>query len=309
MRNIEQLIAASRRSTGNTDFSDTAGVQDEEFLQAFNDAQEEIHSLINLTFPAILMAEKVIQLSSNVASYPVPSNCYMGTRIDHVEHSPSGLLQDFYPIRKGAPRERLNGQSGNPAFYIRQGSEIILQPVPQGGGSIRVTYQKAVPVLEKRRGTVSSVTLSSNQITDLYLDTTVLLDDTSLVEQNYITIVDKNGQIKMQGIPVDSINSGTGQVIVSAGFTFEAGETIAPGDFALRGKYASTHSELPDLCEKYLLEYANMRIFVRDSSTDQAEVSALMSKIEATLKAAFSEPTNDPDSIPIIDPQYLGYDV
>jgi len=52
-----------------------------------------------------------------------------------------------------------------------------------------------------------------------------------------------------------------------------------------------------------------MRIFVRDSSTDQQEVAALMSKIENTLRMAFSEPDNDPDRIPIIDPFYLGYEL
>jgi hypothetical protein len=77
----------------------------------------------------------------------------------------------------------------------------------------------------------------------------------------------------------------------------------------VRGKYSSTHSQLPDICEKYLLEYCNMRIFVRDSSTDQAEVAILMQKIEATLKQAFAEPDSDPDRIPIIDSSFLGYEL
>lgn len=309
MRNVELLIAASRRSTGNTDFSENAGVADEEFLQALNDAQEEIHAIINSMFPTILMAEKVVQVSINQESYPIPDDCYMGTRIDHVEYSPSGLAQDYWVIRKGSARERINGQSGNPSYYIRQGSNLILQPPPQQGGTIRLTYQKTIPVLDKRRATVSSVTLAGDTIASLVLDTTVELDATALEEQNFISIVDKNGVVKMRAIPIDSINSGNGQVNVSAGFTFQSGETIAPGDYAVRGKYSSTMSQLPDLCEKYLLEYCNMRIFVRDSSVDQADVAGLMQKLEATLRAAFAEPENDPDGIPIITAQYLGYDL
>jgi hypothetical protein len=309
VRQLEQLITASRRATNNLDFSATTGVQDEEFIQALNDAQEEIHSIINTMFPTILMKVKEQAVSINVDSYAIPSDCYMGTRIDFIEYSPSGLVQDYYPIRKGSTKERINGQSGNPAYYIRQGTDIILQPAPQQGGKLRLTYQRVVPVLDIRRATVSAVTLGTNTITSLTLDTTVAFDEAALEEQNFITIVDKNGVIKMQDIPVDGIDGNTGVVTVTPGFTFQSGETIVQGDYALRGKYSSTHSQLPDVCEKYLLEYCNMRIFMRDSSTDQAEVGALMQKIEATLRSAFAEPDNDPDRVPIISAEYLGYDL
>lgn len=308
MRALEQLITASRRATGNTDFTSTAGVQDEEFIQALNDGQEEIQTLISTLFPSILMGEKIQDVSPSVDTYPIPSDCFMGTRIDHIDYSSSGLTQDFYPIRKGSLKERIDGVNGNPSFYIRQGSQLIIQPPPQNSGKLRIVYQKTIPVLDIRRGVVQSVTLSSNTITSLVLDPSGL-DAATLSEQNFISIVDKNGQVKMKNIPVDSIDSATGVVTVSAGFTFESGETISVSDFALRGKNSSTHSSLPDLCEKYLLEYCNMRIFVRDSSSDQAEIAALMSKIEGTLKQAFSEPDNDPDRIAIIDPFFLGYEL
>jgi len=311
MRQVEQLITASRRATSNLDYGENAGVQDEEFIQALNDAQEEIQTLLNSLFPTILVKQTVFSGSANIDTYDIPSDCFMGTRIENLEYSPTGNAQNYYVIKKGAPKERINGVSGNPSFYIRQGTQLIIQPPPQGGGTFRLLYQRIIPVLDKRRATVSSAVLdtTARTITSLYLDTTVDLDDAALIEQNYITIVDKNGVVKMQGIPVDSINTGTGQVNVSAGFVYDAGQTIAAGDYAVRGKYSSTHSQLPDLCEKYLLEYCNMRIFVRDSSTDQAEVAALMGKIEDTLKNAFAQPDNDPDRIIIIDPSYLGYDL
>lgn len=309
MRTVEQLIQASRRATGNLDFSENAGVADEEFLQALNDGQEEIHALINLNFPTILMAVKIQQIFANVDSYAIPSDCYMGTRLDYLEYSPSGLSSDYYPIRKGSVKERINGQSGNPAYYIRQGSSVIMQPPPQNGGYLRMTYQKAIPVLDKKRGQVAAVSLGTSTINSLTLDTTTELDAAGLEEQNFITIVDKNGLVKMRYIPIDGVDQSTGVVTVSSGFVFEAGETIDVGDSAVRGKYSSTHSQLPDICEKYLLEYCNMRIFVRDSSTDQAEIAVLMQKIEATLKQAFAEPDNDPDRIPIIDPSFLGYEL
>lgn len=309
MRTVSQLILTSRRATGNLDFSENAGVSDEEFIQALNDGQEEIHALINLNFPTILMAVKTQQISAGTDTYAIPQDCYMGTRLDFLEYSPSGLASDYYPIRKGSVKERINGQSGNPAYYIRQGSSVIMQPPPQNGGVLRITYQKAIPVLDKKRAQVASVTLTSNSISSLTLDTTTELDAAGLEEQNFISVVDKNGVMKMRYIPIDSVDQSTGVVTVSSGFTFEAGETIDVGDSVVRGKYASTHSQLPDICEKYLLEYCNMRVFVRDSSTDQAEIAALMQKIEATLKQAFAEPDNDPDRVPIIDPSFLGYEL
>jgi len=309
MRILEQLITTSRRATGNQDYSDTAGVADSEFIQAFNDAQEEIHAILNSMFPTILMGEKYQDVSIGVETYSVPTDCYMGTRIDNISYSPSGLDQDYYPIRKGSLKERIDGINGNPSFYLRQGSSLIIQPPPQQGGKLRIIYQKSIPYLDIVRGTVSSVTLGTNTITSLILDTTTNLDTDALNEQPYMTICDKYGNIKMKNIKIDSVNSSTGVVNITSGFTFESGETIAVGDYAFRGKYSSNVSELPDICEKYLLEYCNMRVFVRDSSTDQAELAALLQKIEGTLRSAFAEPDNDPDRIPIIDPFYLGYEL
>lgn len=306
MRRVEQLILASRRTTETQEYTATAGVQDEEFIQALNDGQEEIHSIIQGTFPSILTAYKVERAIQNQEAYTVPRDLYLGTRIDQIEYSTSGKDTDYYLIKKGTIKERLNTQSGNPAFYIRRGNEMLLQPRPQQAGNIRWSYQKAIPRLDIRRGTVMSVTLGTSSITDLFLDPSVLLDAQALMEQNFITIVNKNGLVKMRSIPVTAVDQTTGLVTVEAGFTFQAGESIAAGDFACRGDFSSTHSELPELCEKYLLEYCNARILVRDSNTDSAAVGQILQKVEETLRVAYAEPGSDPDRIPLLDVQYLG---
>lgn len=310
MRNVSLLITASRRATENQEFTDTAGIQDEEFLQYFNDGQEEIHSVLNSMFPHILMGEKIIACTQSQEAYDIPSNAYLGTRIDMVEYSPSGITQDYYPLKKGSLKERLNGISSNPSFYIRNGTQLLLQPPPQQAGNLRVSYQRSIPKLDKQRATVLSVTLDTNAktITSLVFDPNLELDPTALLEENYLCIVDKFGQVKMQGIPVSAIDTSTGAVTIDAGFVFETGETIAAGDFAVRGKYASTHSQLPDVCEKYLLEYGNTRILMRDSSTDADSIAQILAKVQATLQTAFAEPDSDPDYVPVLDGQYLGWD-
>lgn len=308
MRKLELLILASRRATENQEFTDTAGIQDEEFIQYFNDGQEEIHAIINQAFPRILMKQKTISLTQNQEGYDIPSDCYLGTRVDFVEYAPNGDPSSFYPLKKGSLKERLNGSQANPSFYIRSGSQLLLQPVPQSSGSVlRVTYQKAIPRLDTVRATVESVTLGASSITSLVLDDSVLMDTAALLEEGYITIVDNDGQVKMQGIPVSAISS-TGLVTVGAGFQFEAGETISVGDHVMRGKFSSNFSQLPDVCEKFLLEYANTRILIRDSSTDSGTVGQVMLKIQGSIQTAFAEPDNDPDYIPLLDGQYLGWD-
>lgn len=308
MRKLELLILASRRATENQEFTETAGIQDEEFIQYFNDGQEEIHSVLNQTFPHILMGSKVVNCVANQEAYSIPSDVYLGTRIDMIEFSKTGVINDYYLIKKGALKERLNGVQTDPSFYIRSGTQILLQPRPQSGGStLRITYQKAIPRLDIQRATVESVSLTTNAITSLVLDDAVLMDRAALLEEGYICVTDKDGNVKMKAIPVTAIST-SGVVTVDPSFTFESGETIAAGDVVLRGKNSTQFSMLPDVCEKYLLEYSNARILVRDSNKDSAPVTQIMERVKAVLQLAFAEPDNDPDYIPVTDPQYLGWD-
>lgn len=306
MRKAELLIQASRKATENQEFTATAGIQDDEFLEYMNNGQEEIHSILQSTFPSILTAYQVDQAIVQQEAYPMPRDLYLGTRIDMIEYSISGRDQDYYLLKKGQLKERLNTQAGNPAFYIRRGDEILIQPKPQQSGLIRWSYQRAIPKLDVRRGTVLAVTLTANQITSLTLDPTVLLDAAALMEQGFITIVSGTGVIQMRSIPVENVDQVSGVVTVTPGFTFKPGEAIAVGDFACRGEFASNVSQLPDVCEKYLLEYCNLRILIRDSQTDSSEVGMVLKKVEETLRLAYAEPDNDPDRIPLLDMQFLG---
>lgn len=309
MRKLELLILASRRATENQEFTDSAGIQDDEFIQYFNDGQEEIHAKLNSLFPHILMKQKEIQCVAAQEAYDIPSDVFMGTRIDFIEYTQSGNAIDYYGLKKGSLKERLNGVQTDPSFYIRNGNQILLQPKPQSSGSkIRVSYQRAIPRLDIKRATVESVTLGAgNTITTLVLDDALLFDRDSLLEEGYISITDKDGVVKMESIPIDNIST-AGVVTVSAGFIYQTGETITAGDCVLRGKKSSQFSELPELCEKYLLEYCNARILIRDSSSDSAPVAQVLARVEATLQTAFAEPDNDPDYIPVLDGQYLGWD-
>lgn len=308
MRRVDLLITASRKATENQEFTATAGIQDDEFLEYLNNGQEEIHSVLQSTFPSILTAYKEDQAVVNQEAYAMPRDLYLGTRIDMIEYSCSGLPTDYYLLKKGQLKERLNTQAGNPAFYIRRGDEILIQPKPQQSGKIRWSYQRTIPKLDVRRAVVLSVVLDTNAktITSLTFDPSVLLDSDALLEQGKISIVDAAGAVKMRDIPISAIDGTTGVVTVEPGFVFQSGETIAAGNYACRGGFSSTNSQLPEVTEKYLLEYCNARILVRDSQTDASDVSQILLKVQETLRLAYSEPDNDPDRVPLLDMQFLG---
>lgn len=304
-RIIDRLIEQVRRSTDNQDYTETSGIQTDEILQYFNDGQDELQTIICSLFRDLFQVEKVYTVTPGQEAYSIPFDAFLNERVDVVEYSPSGNAKDYYHVKQGFIRERLNSERGDPVFYIRRSGEILLQPAPQSAGLLRVTYQKKASRLDIKRGVVSSVTLSGSSVTSLFLDPLEMIDDDALVGEGFISVVDYNGTQKMRNIPISAVNTTTGEVSIRSGFTFEDGETISVGDCVVAGYHSSTHSTLPDQCEKYLLEYVAMRLSMRDSSVDTAEIGALLQKVEATLTTAFAQPDGDVKLVPIINTQFL----
>lgn len=306
MRQLELLINQSRVDTDNIEFSDTTGIPDSFFIQRANDAQDRIHSLILQQHPDIFLKEKIISSVYGQEAYSAPSDCYLGNRIVQVDYSPSGNENDYFQLKQGRLPERISGIQGVPAWYIRRSGAILLQPKPQSDAAkIRLTYQKKLAKLDIRRATVSAVTLTTDEITSLTLDTTVAFDQTSLVEENFLTVVDKNGVVKMASIPFTDIDATTGVVTIEAGFTFEDGETIEVGDYVCKGALSTTHSELPDVCERYLIAYMDWKVLKKDSSADSIEQSEELQAMEAEIIDTFKETDDDVDYVTILDDGYL----
>lgn len=307
MKRLEHLIDQSRRATDNTDFTDTTGIPTEEFIQYINDAQTRIQTLIVQTNPDVFQSQTEIDAVARQEAYDLPSDTFIGQRIDLVEYSHSGQAQDYNQLKQGRLSERVSGLFATPAFYIRRSGTILLQPAPESSGKIRVTYTKQLPRLDNRQGVVGSVTLdgSTRTITSLILDTTQTINDVELSSENYISVIDKYGTIKMKNIPISAVSAGSGVVSVDAGFVYSAGESISAGDYVVRGHNSTDHSELDDICERYLLEYCNLRILGRDSSDDVATTSPLLQGIEEDIVSMYREPDNDVDYVTMLDTQYL----
>lgn len=307
MRRLDVLIEQSRRQTDNTDYSTNSGIQTEEFIQYANDAQDRIQSLALGAHPeGVFDKEKIYSVIASQDSYDLPFDIFLGSRVTSIFFSSTGSERDYYILDNRRDRERVHGVVGVPEFYTRKNGKVYLSPAPQSSSAkMKMTYERALPRLDVRRAQVSSVVLTGSAITSLVLVTGASLDSVGLSKDNYFSVIDRNGVVKMTRIPFDSINTGTGAVTISAGFTFESGESIAAGDYLCSGKNASTHSGLPDNAERYLISYMNWKILKRDSSNDSIEQSTELKELETDIVSSFAEPDHDVDQIPILDQGFL----
>ena len=218
LRRSDLLITQVRRSTENQTSTTDTGVSDEEILQYFNDGQMNIQKFAANQFPSIFQEEELINAVQGQEAYSIPSDALLGNRVDLVEYSTDGQERNYRVLAQGNKLERISGIDSTPAFYIRRSGVILLQPAPDdASGLIRLTYQKRLPKIDVRRATIDSVTTSGSSITSLILDTTVEIQSTELLEDNRVTVVDREGVITMKNIPIDAIDdTGTGAVTVTA---------------------------------------------------------------------------------------------
>lgn len=302
-RLVDHIITDIRNHTENTDFSDTIGIADSEFLRFLNDAQYRIHSLITQQHPSVFLEEKEQSVTSGVESYSLPYNVHMGNKISNIEFSPTSLAKDYYPLKRSTLKHRYNGSEGDPDYYIRKSGTVLLNPIPSSStGKLRFTYVKSIPRLDIRRASVSSVTLDSSAltITTLFLNVSTDTIDSEVSKHTRFCLVDAEGNIKMKNVYVDSINTTTGEVTVNSSFVYESGESIAVGDYLVAGANSSTHSILDDSVERYLIAYCAAKIFHRDSSADMQAQGDELSSMEDDIVSGYADISDDIMEIPEI---------
>lgn len=304
MRRIDILINEARDDTDNLDFGENRGVSDRLFLKWANDAQRRIYSLIRQQNAAIFEEEEEVDVVSGQEAYDIPALAFLNNAVVKVEYSQTGNSEDYEPLDKVSIRERYTGSAATPEGYIRMSGQILLQPKPSGGGKIRVTFIKRIPRLDLRRGQVGAVTLNAGTltITALTLDTDEEIDEESLEEQDEVSVCDKFGNLKMAGIKITDVDPETGVVTIDPAFVYEAGESIAVGDYVLAGPRSTTHSQLMEECETYLVEFMKLKALKKDSSVDSAEQVEDLAALEAEILGAIGETDGDVEGVPVLDP-------
>jgi hypothetical protein len=312
MRRVEQLITASRIQTENEEFTDTTGIQDTEFIQYLNDAQEQLQSDIARNFQNVFVEEKTYDVIAEQSDYPLPDDAYLENRISNVWFSHNGQRKNSRLLKAGSLKERTYTKVTIPSIYIRTTGKFILSPIPQTTikNAIIINYVKQLNRLDVRRGQVSSLTTSGSTITSLTLDpATFTTDDRSaILNECFLSVVDKCGDVKMRRVPIADINATNGAVTLEAGFAFESGESIAVGDYVVAGKLATNRCELPDMCERYLIQYTNWKILKRDSSNDSAEQSQELLDMRSEIVETFKQVDDDVKTVTITDTSFIDED-
>ena len=311
MRRVDKLLAIARARAGVSSYTASSGVPHSLALQAINDAQDHLQAVMTSIDSGLFIRHKEISVVADQETYSLPNNLFINNKIVSVEYSGTGREEDYEPLIPKTFAERTTQRDSAPQFYIRSGNTIYLNPVPSSAGNatIRVTYYYELDDLDTRRGgAITARTLAAGQLTALTIDASGLSapnkDAIELADADYISIVSRLGVVQMAQIPITGFNSTTG-VFTLAAHTYDTGETAAVGDYVVIGRHATTHSALPDNCERYLVTYTQKRLLQKASSTDSLEEDAELLKIENDIITSMAKPTEDVSYVPVLDDEAM----
>lgn len=305
MRRVEHLIKQGRRFTENEQLGVTDGILDMEFVEYINNAQDSMVVGIYKTNNDLLTKEYQFNAVARQEEYNLPFDIFTNSHIIDFSWSRTGQLRDLRSLEKVSFKERYI-ESGDPDRYILRGGIVLVNKIPPSSTQLGLmSYNPRLPRLDIRRGKVSAVVLDvpNLAVTSITLDSAfdVTLANALFDEADYLTVVSRDGDIKMKSIPISDVDTTTGVMTLESGFVYEAGETIAVGDYVCLGKYSTTHCSLPEICERYLLEYLYKRIFFRDSSDDWQIASSDLQETRAEIIGVIGLETSDVTYIPILD--------
>lgn len=306
MQRLDLLIRQARTRSGNTKYGDKQGVSQRSYVAYANDAQQRIYNLIMQCRPTLFVKQATIDTVSGQAEYDLPTDVYLKHNLITVQYTPNGNAQLYYPLAQNYARNEVSIPALPESYFLRDG-KLILTPIPMTGytDALRITYQYVIPQLDIRRALIASINTGTDTIT--LTDNTMLLQETEsdLSEGwvDFVCVVDSNGVVLQRDIPVTSYDSTTkvltcGDDITSAG---------AGTGYLVFGAYASTHSSLLDIAERYLVEYMTLRSQASDTSSEVGVTSQVLKMIEAEIIDAIESLEEDIFQIPILDTQFMNY--
>lgn len=305
MLRIEHLIKHVRRQTDNETIGTDQGMSDEEIIRYLNDAQDDIYGDIVNTFRGKFYAQEVIAVSANTPTYDTPSKAFMDDQIAMLEWSLTGLDRDYRALKRVTMRERCSVE-GWPSRYAVSNKKIYLWPVPVSPqGNIRVTYNKKVPTLDKRRAQVNVATIAAGVLTGLTLKgvggaAISATEVTAFSNNDYLCVVSSSGAILCEAVEYTAV-SALGVVTLATNHTLLTGETVPTGAYVVLGDYATTHSEMPDDIENYLMAYAAWAIYKRDSNSDLVPQQQTMVAMKQSILENYAEMNLDIDWTPEVN--------
>jgi hypothetical protein len=280
MRRVELLINEARLSTNTTDIASVSLLLCQGYLNRIQSYVEDLMFLVN-DENDLFVSDYIFQLVPGQDEYPLPPNIYAKSSIDNLAVSfLNGLSNTYLPLKKVSRKQ----QGFTFGYFVRE-DKIVLTPRPTSPLNMKMAYVRKIPTLGIRGAKVVSTTPTTIVVTD-YVTGFEGLND-------YITIIDSSGNIIVAGLPSD----------FTLGTTFTVPSTvgITAGMFVVSGKYATTNSQLPDECEKYIVTALERLIQYRQSSPD-IQTSQLFSAEElAQIKEVFQDNSYDDAKPPVTE--------
>lgn len=291
MRRIEKLIDEARLSTNTTDINSVSVALCQQYMNRIHSYLEDILFLVN-DENDLFLRDFEFSLIRGQDEYALPIDIYAKSSIDTVAVSfLNGLSQTFLPLKKVSRKQR-----GFTFGYFIQNTQCVFTPKPQSPLRIKMTYQQKVPSVGARIGKIQSFTPTGIVLTD-YVSGLSSCDD-------FICIVDANGVIlnkandlngNSQYVPIHLTSDTSGTLVV------DNTTGAVNGAYVVSGKFASSHSHLPDECEKYLITALERMIQYRQSSSD-VKVSSVFSADElSSIKEVFADNSYDDAKPPVTE--------
>lgn len=310
LERVDILQRDARLQAGAKLYTATGGVRMSEVVRFINEAQEGILNKILQTKSPLFTRQTQIAVTAGTATYPIPGTIpnvvHTTGNILGIKYSFDGQAKNAYPLDKRSARQEVSIPAYPTSYFLRDG-QIVISPIPnQTSGVLFVDYQYTLPTLDIRRGLISAHGLSSITLTQ---NNTLLAEtgeDLSTGLVDYISVVDKDGTLVANSIPVTSYDTTTR--VISCTLTAEQNAAVQDtGNWVVFGKYATTNSLLPDICRRYLVHYTARLIQMRDSNSETTVTKELVDEIEAEVLMACADLEEDLTAIAILDSSYLSY--
>lgn len=298
MKRTDSLITTIRSISRNSaDATGVVAISDVEIIQYLNDAQDRLQNMLCATknIAKIFAKEIIIPSVSGQEPYSVADRVLLNKQIEQIEYSATGQTTDYVRLEKLNMFNRDTNIANYPWGYFKRENKIFLQPTPaNANGTLRVTYEQELDDLQLRCGDVST-------ITETEIDLTNIVTAALPAASDFVCVTDTLGARILVNVPIStSAPILTGSSMSSYIF---GNHVIADavGGYVTAGRYTTSISQMPDNCERYLIHYAAMEIFQKDSSKDFDREAALVDEIEKDITKTLSSQTSEIQFIPQAD--------
>lgn len=313
MKSADEIIRRARYRTKNSNYGYTpatgvytSGISTELFLDAINDAQDHLQAALINAGTNLFIANSEISCVGSQQDYTIPDRVFGGTNILAVQYNSNNNSTDYGgPLRKFEPRDRVS-LLGAVGGYIPYSGKISLLAIPDSsGGRIRPEYYRELDDLDIRRGQVTAAPVGAV----IQLNAAPVPDQYQIENAEYICICDRWGTVKMRNGLFSSYNAGLRQITLAANVNtyLVTGYVLADlaSCYVTVGKYTSTHSGLPDHCERYLRVYTQKRVMTSADDATSIEEDAELVKIEMSILDTYADEDRDVEEMTIIDDEIM----